>query len=443
MITRKIQLSPVGSKEEISRVYKYIRDAINVQNRAMNQYISTLYGATLCDATKEDRKELHNLYGRISSSKKGSAYDRSMEFQTGLPIGTISKAVEADFKKSLKDGLMYGRVSLPTYTNNNPLIVHVNYCNLRSKIKESTGMNTGIYHNYANHTEFLDHLYKKDVEIFLQFANKILFKLRLGDNVNKSMELRTVIQKIFEEEYTIHGSQIQLQKRKNGKGDDIYLLLSIETPQVEHRLDENTVVGVDLGVATPAVCALNNKWQPREYIGNGETFIAHKQKIKNQRKSLQKNLTTNTGGHGRNKKLNKLNKLKASESNFADSYSHKISKEIVDFALKHNAKYINIEDLTGIDTEHEKLLGLWKYYKTQQYITYKAAKHGIEVRKINPRYTSQICSKCGHWEEGQRNGRDFKCKACGEKMNADYNAARNIAMSTEFVKDKDVEEETA
>ena len=442
MITRKIQIVPVGDKEEVSRVYKYIRDAIDVQNRAMNQYISSLYSSELCDVAKEDRKELCNLYSRISSSKKGSAYDQSMEFQKGLPIGVINRAVEADFKKALKDGLMYGRVSLPTYTKSNPLMVHVDYCNLRSKIRESRGKNTGIYHNYESHTEFLDHLYKKDVEIFLQFANHILFKLRLGDNVGKSRELRNVIQRIFEEEYTIHGSQIQLKKRKNGKGDDIFLLLSIETPQVKHELDENTVVGVDLGVATPAVCALNNKWQPREYIGNGQTFISHKQKIKEQRRSLQKNLATCSGGHGRSKKLNKLNKLKASESNFSDSYSHKISKQVVDFAIKHNAKYINIEDLTGIDTEHEKLLGLWKYYKTQEYITYKAAKHGIEVRKIKPHYTSQVCSICGHWEEGQRNGRNFECKGCGKKMNADYNAARNIAMSTEFVKSSDAEEES-
>lgn len=440
MIARKIQLLPVGDKEETSRVYKYLREGMKAQNKALNEAMSALYAATLLDMSKDDKKELAKLFSRVTHGKNESGFTDDICFATGLgTTASIKQKIKNDFSAACKKGLEYGNISLPTYKKDNPLIVDVNLCNLRSKTKG----NTGIYHNYANHAEFLDHLYKKDVEIFLQFANKILFKLRLGDNVNKSMELRTVIQKIFEEEYTIHGSQIQLQKRKNGKGDDIYLLLSIETPQVEHRLDENTVVGVDLGVATPAVCALNNKWQPRKYIGNGETFIAHKQKIKNQRKSLQKNLTTNTGGHGRNKKLNKLNKLKSGESNFADSYSHKISKEIVDFALKHNAKYINIEDLTGIDTEHEKLLGLWKYYKTQQCIIYKAAKYGIEVRKIRPHYTSQACSVCGHLEEGQRNKRDFQCKACGTKMNADYNAARNIAMSTEFVKDKDVEEETA
>ena len=36
ILTRKIQLIPVGDKEEINRVYSYLRDGIFNQNRAMN-----------------------------------------------------------------------------------------------------------------------------------------------------------------------------------------------------------------------------------------------------------------------------------------------------------------------------------------------------------------------------------------------------------------------
>lgn len=75
----------------------------------------------------------------------------------------------------------------------------------------------------------------------------------------------------------------------------------------------------------------------------------------------------------------------------------------------------------------------WSFYELQHFITYKAAKYGIEVRKINPYHTSQICSCCGHWEEGQRIDQShFKCKACGSELNADFNASRNIAMSKDF-----------
>lgn len=438
MITRKIQIYPVGDKEEVSRVYSYLRNGINVQNKAMNEYMTALYTAAILDASKDDRKELNQLFQRISTSKKGSAYDLSMEFPTGLgTLSQVGQAVQSDFKKSVKDGLLKGSVSLPTYKKNNPLMVHPNFCKLMSQSVN----NNGLYHNYSSHEEFLNHLYKKDAEIYWKFVNNITFRLNLGNSLKKSYSLRVEMQKIFEEVFFIHGSKIQLTKRKVGKGDDIYLLLSIETPPVEHKLNEDTVVGVDLGVAIPAVCALNNKWQPRKYIGDGQTFIHQKQRRKNQRQNINRNLKMCVGGHGRKKKLKKLEKIKNTESNFTQNYSHKISKEIVDFAIKHNAKYINIEDLTGIDVENEKLLGLWKYYEVQKFITYKAAHHGIEVRKINPKYTSQICSCCGHWEEGQRDGRNFACKSCGIKLNADYNAARNIAMSENFVKSDSLEDE--
>lgn len=433
VITRKIQIVPVGDEDEVNRVYKYIRDDIEVQNRGMNQYISTLYSSFLCDITKNDRKELHDLYSRISNSKKGSAYDKTMEFQKGLPLANqITRAVESDFSKAINDGLRYGKVSLPTYNLNNPLLTHPDYCRLLKKNKR----NNGTYHNYLSHEEFLNHLYKSDLEIFLKFTDNILFKYKFG-SVSKSLELRSVFQKIFEEEYNINGSQIQLKPRDNGVGEDIFLLLAIDIPPVEHYLDENVVVGVDLGQAVPATCAINTKYQPREYIGDGSVFLHHKQKYENQRRQLYKNLALCNGGHGRKKKLRKTKIRSKAESNFTDSYCHHISKKVVDFAIKNNAKYINIEDLTGINKK-DKILGeRWKYYTLQQDIKYKAEKHGITVRKINAEYTSQKCSVCGCIDKNNRHGRDFKCIKCGMKLHADYNAARNIAMSTEFIEEKE------
>lgn len=116
VLTRKIQLFPDGDKNEIDRVYKYLRDGISNQNKAMNQYISALYVATIEEASKEDRKELNQLYGRISTSKKGSAYSQEIIFPKGLPIASsLTMKVRQDFQKSVKDGLLYGNVSLPTY----------------------------------------------------------------------------------------------------------------------------------------------------------------------------------------------------------------------------------------------------------------------------------------------------------------------------------------
>lgn len=46
---------------------------------------------------------------------------------------------------------------------------------------------------------------------------------------------------------------------------------------------------------------------------------------------------------------------------------------------------------------------------------------------VNPAYTSQTCSKCGHCERNNRESQAvFRCKKCGMRMNADLNAAQNI-----------------
>ena len=50
------------------------------------------------------------------------------------------------------------------------------------------------------------------------------------------------------------------------------------------------------------------------------------------------------------------------------------------------------------------------------------------VEKINAAYTSQTCSGCGHRDPESRESQSrFRCRACGLTVNADVNAARNIA----------------
>jgi putative transposase len=50
------------------------------------------------------------------------------------------------------------------------------------------------------------------------------------------------------------------------------------------------------------------------------------------------------------------------------------------------------------------------------------------VEKINPAFTSQRCSACGHAAaESRKSQALFACVACDFTLNADVNAARNIA----------------
>ena len=150
------------------------------------------------------------------------------------------------------------------------------------------------------------------------------------------------------------------------------------------------------------------------------------------------------------KKLKGLSKLKKREQKFVETYCHMISRRIVDFALINNAKYINLEYLQGYDT-NEFVLRNWSYYKIQQYCKYKASIYGIVVRFVNPCYNAQVCSFCGHWSETQRISREvFKCEnpnCISHKLykdgylNADFNNARNVALSSLFVNDGNITDE--
>jgi putative transposase len=52
----------------------------------------------------------------------------------------------------------------------------------------------------------------------------------------------------------------------------------------------------------------------------------------------------------------------------------------------------------------------------------------LNRQKINPAYTGQRCSACGHVASQNRKSQAvFACTACGYTGNADVNAAKNIA----------------
>jgi putative transposase len=67
------------------------------------------------------------------------------------------------------------------------------------------------------------------------------------------------------------------------------------------------------------------------------------------------------------------------------------------------------------------------WYEFRRQLEYKLEWQGGMLAEINSRYTSQICSDCGHRaKENRRSQAEFKCLVCGYEENADVNAARNI-----------------
>lgn len=403
MITvRKLKLTVIGTDEEIKQGYKFIRDSQYAQYQGLNLAMGILSSAYLesnrdikSDTFKEAQKSLTN---------SNPIFD-NIAFGTGIDTkSAITQRVKKDFKTSLKNGLAKGERTITNYKRNYPLITR----------------GRDLKFQY------------KDDDVIIKWVNKIAFKVVLGSGKIKEnkIELQHTLHKIIDKEYKVGQSSLQFDRNNN-----LILNLNLDIPdKVKAEVVKDRVLGVDLGIKYPAYMCLNDDTYKREHIGSIDDFLRIREQMQDRRRKLQHDLKFIKGGKGRNKKMQALDRLRDKEKNFATTYNHMISKNVVEFAKKNQCEYINMEKLTK-DGFNNAILRNWSYYQLQQYIEYKAKREGIKVRYIDPSYTSQTCARCGHIDKENRQTQEkFKCTVCGFELNADHNAAINIARSDKYIK---------
>jgi putative transposase len=77
--------------------------------------------------------------------------------------------------------------------------------------------------------------------------------------------------------------------------------------------------------------------------------------------------------------------------------------------------------------ENKRRMHSWSFAQLYGFVSYKAAWKGVSVVKVDPRHTSQTCSRCGHQHRSNRRSQSlFLCRNCGYQLNADLNASVNI-----------------
>ena len=128
-----------------------------------------------------------------------------------------------------------------------------------------------------------------------------------------------------------------------------------------------------------------------------------------------------------------LRQMRGRRARFRRDCDHVLSRQIVQAAPPGSA--IVFEHLTHIRTrtkqrgrEQRRRMHSWSFARLQTYTRYKAEARGCTVDAVDPRHTSQTCSRCGHQARNNRRARGlFTCRMCGYTLHADLNAAYNIA----------------
>ncbi|MFH1240229.1 MAG: transposase [Candidatus Diapherotrites archaeon] len=209
------------------------------------------------------------------------------------------------------------------------------------------------------------------------------------------------------------------------KEKDFYLYIAVKKEiDVNTPNKESIPIGVDLGLINISTSVILKDKPSCIKFYKGNKAIAKRNYFAAFRQSL-----------GKAKKLWRIKKTKEKESRYMRDLNHKVSNSIVQQALTVENPVIVMENLKHIrqrikaNKKLNKHLHNWSFSQLQSFIEYKAHWQGIPIMYVSPKYTSQRCSKCSHTEKTNRKGKTFRCKKCSYELNADLNAAINIAQN--------------
>ena len=201
-------------------------------------------------------------------------------------------------------------------------------------------------------------------------------------------------------------------RRVAGRWYGCFSLLKRPRPAIT---GERPCVGLDLGIQH--FTSLSNGQQ----IYGPRAYMAALQHLRITQRRLSRRAN---GSHRRRKVGLLLARQHERIRNLRRDHAHKLTRRLVaDFGL------IAFEDLnfrglaSGFLAKHVRDQG-WAAFLTV--LEYKAAEAGTRLVRVTPGGTSQVCSGCGVVVQKQLSERVHRCPACGQHIDRDINAARNI-----------------
>jgi IS605 OrfB family transposase len=197
-----------------------------------------------------------------------------------------------------------------------------------------------------------------------------------------------------------------------------WLHVVVTLPDVEF-VPNGEIVGVDFGITRPAVASNNRFFGKRSWKNTEQRYFRLK-------RALQSKGSDSAKRH--------LKKLSYKVSRFRLNCDHVVSRQLVQSISPGTT--IVIENLMNIRNttkqngkEQRRAMHQWSFNRLRDLLIYKAEEGGCVVVDVDPRHTSQCCSRCGHIHRSNRRSQSrFKCRVCGFELNADLNGSHNIAL---------------
>ena len=376
IITRKIEVFICESDKDLRRsYYDKLYDIRNIAQKAANAATSHLFmldnKIPYLDEASRETIQFVGTKGTPASRQNAAYCVMSSLFKESMPgimdmLSNLSQYVTKYYNEDRKKGI-YKR-SLRSYKDTLPIPYQ------RKSFKD---LRFAEYENSEG---------KKSEGCFFSLAG-IPFQMRFGRDRSGN---RLIVERVINGEYKMCTSSIQIN------GNKCFLLLCVDIPKKEVKLDEDKTLFAFLGVLNPIICTCDVR-ATKEYdsgykwfeIGTREEFHYRRRQIQEAVRRCQINNRYSIGGKGRKKKCKAIDRYHNKEKNYVDTKLHTYSRMLVDLAIKHRCGKIVLMRETHREGEAKQqnkegdalVLRNWSYYGLKEKIEYKCKMHGIKIKE--------------------------------------------------------------
>ena len=198
-------------------------------------------------------------------------------------------------------------------------------------------------------------------------------------------------------------------------------------------IEGNTnIMSIDLGLNNIVGCT--NKDNSNSILISGKEAKSKNKYINEKIKKLQQIEMKMRKTSKKYKNTKQIKKLYEYRKNYMNTYMHKVSKIVIEYAKVNKCGVIVIGDLKDIKQgmNYNKNFVQIPLYKLVQKIEYKAKLEGIKVEKISEKYTSGVSALDReeiikeNYNKKRRISRGIFVTNRGIKINADINGSLNI-----------------